>query len=87
MWRAIGAFLLIVGIAAGFALLCSFAQAQEATKTFSFTVTMQDLQVMSAGLDELPRKVSQPVVEKLQKQLLPQMKPASEPAKAAEEKK
>ena len=76
MWRAISAFLLIVGIAAGFALLCSFAQAQEAAKTFTLTVTNQDLQVLSAALDELPRKVSEPVVVKLQQQLVGQMAPS-----------
>jgi hypothetical protein len=49
------------------------AQAQE--KTFTLTVNARDLQVISAGLDELPRKVSQPIVEKFQQELLPQMKP------------
>lgn len=56
------------------------AQAQE--KTFTLTVNAQDLQVMSAGLDELPRKISEPIIQKFQKQLLPQMQPAKEPAKS-----
>jgi PBP1b-binding outer membrane lipoprotein LpoB len=56
------------------------AQAQD--KTFTLTVNARDLQVISAGLDELPRKVSQPIVEKFQQELLPQMKPVE--AKPAE---
>lgn len=67
--------ILILGAAL---LWAGSAQAQD--KTFTVTVTMQDLQVVSAGLDELPRKISEPVVEKLQKQLLPQMQPST-PAK------
>lgn len=55
-------------------------------KTFTLTVTGQDLQVLSAGLDELPRKVSDPLVQKLQKQLIPQMQPIEAP-KTSEEKK
>lgn len=50
------------------------AQAQ----TFTLTVTAQDLQTLSAGLDELPRKISQPMIEKFQKQLLPQMQPKAD---------
>jgi hypothetical protein len=74
-------------LAGGVLLFASAAHAQD--KTFSLTVTAQDLQVMSAALDELPRKISQPVVEKLQKQLIPQMQapePAKEPAKTDEKK-
>lgn len=66
--------ILILGAAL---LWAGAAQAQD--KTYSITVTMQDLQVVSAGLDELPRKVSEPVVERLQKQLLPQMQPDLRP--------
>ncbi len=63
-------------------LLAGQVHAQD--KTFTLTVTNQDLQVLSAALDELPRKVSQPVVVKLQQQLVGQMaaaEPAKEPAK------
>lgn len=61
-------------------LLWAFpAQAQDAAKTYTLTVTNQDLQVLSAGLDELQRKVSEPVVEKLQKQLIPQMQTVAPP--------
>lgn len=68
------------------AALALSAGAYAQDKTFTLTVTGPDLQVLSAGLDELPRKVSQPVIEKLQKQLIPQMQPpAVEPR--AEEKK
>lgn len=60
----------------GAALLWAGAvSAQE--KTFTLTVTAQDLNVLSAGLDELPRKVSEPLVQKFQKQLIPQMQPAA----------
>lgn len=58
----------------------TLAHAQEAAKTFTLTVTNQDLQVLSAALDELPRKVSEPVVEKLQQQLVGQMQAATPPA-------
>jgi hypothetical protein len=61
-------------IAAAALALASGASAQD--KTFTLTVTNQDLQVLSAGLDELPRKISEPLVEKLQRQLVPQMQPA-----------
>jgi len=54
------------------------AQAQE--KTFTLTVTTHDLQAISAGLDELPRKVSEPIVQNFQKQLLPQMQPKADKA-------
>jgi hypothetical protein len=65
----------------GAALLwAATAQAQE--KTYTLTVTGADLQAMSAGLDELPRKISEPIVQKFQKQLLPQMQPVE--AKPAE---
>jgi hypothetical protein len=65
----------------GVALLwAGSAHAQD--KTFTLTVTTQDLQVISAGLDELQRKVSEPLVEKLQGQLLPQMQPPAPPVVA-----
>lgn len=38
-------------------------------KTFALTVTEQELNVISAGLDELPRKFSQPLMTKLQEQI------------------
>ena|SRR3984885_3951195 len=56
-------------------LFAAPAMAQDAPKTFTLTVTSQDLNVLSAALDELPRKVSEPIVQKLQKQLIPQMQP------------
>lgn len=55
--------------------LSASAQAQDASKTFTLTVTAQDLSILSAGLDELPRKLSEPIVQKFQKQLIPQMQP------------
>lgn len=64
-------------------LLAASANAQDAPKTFTLTVTAQDLNVLQAGLDELPRKISEPIVQKFQKQLIPQMQP--EPAKPAEQ--
>ena len=77
---------LILALALG---ALSAAHAQD--KTFTLTVTNQDLQVMSAALDELPRKVSEPLVFKLQQQLAPQMTPAQaaepKPAAPAEDKK
>jgi hypothetical protein len=66
-------------------LFAGLASAQDAPRTFTLTVTSQDLNVLSAALDELPRKVSEPVVQKLQKQLIPQMQPVEAPK--AEEKK
>lgn len=63
-------------------LFAGAASAQDAPKSFTLTVTSQDLNVLSAGLDELPRKVSEPVVQKFQKQLLPQMQPVEPAAKA-----
>lgn len=69
---------LLLPLAAGALLWVGVAQAQD--KTFTLTVTNQDLQVLSAALDELPRKVSEPVVEKFQKQIMPQMVPPSQPA-------
>lgn len=56
-------------------LFASAASAQDAPKTFTLTVTAQDLSVLQAALDELPRKVSEPIVQKLQKQLIPQVQP------------
>jgi hypothetical protein len=65
----------------GAALLWAGAvQAQE--KTFTLTVNAQDLQILSAGLDELPRKISEPIVQKFQKQLLPQMQPKADAEKS-----
>jgi len=61
-------------------LWVGLAHAQD--KTFTLTVTTQDLQVLSAALDELPRKASQPVVMKLQQQLMGQMAPP--PAQATD---
>lgn len=72
-----------IPLLAGALLWAGAAHAQD--KTFTLTVTAQDLQALSAGLDELPRRVSQPLVEKLQKQLIPQMQP-QEPAKAEDKK-
>lgn len=72
--------LLFAALCVGF---CMPALAQE--KTFTLTVGQQDLQVLSAGLDELPRKISQPVIEKLQKQIIPQMTKPEE-AKSGEKK-
>jgi hypothetical protein len=73
---------LILALALG---ALSAAHAQD--KTFTLTVTNQDLQVMSAALDELPRKISQPLVEKLQHQLVPQIQaPKAEEPKAEEKK-
>jgi hypothetical protein len=63
-------------------LWATASYAQE--KTFTLTVTAQDLNVISAGLDELPRKASEPLVQKFQKQLIQQMQPEAKPA---EEKK
>lgn len=77
---------LLIPLAAGALLWAGAAQAQD--KTFTLTVTNQDLQVLSAALDELPRKVSEPVVVKLQQQLVGQMAPpaASAPTKAEDKK-
>lgn len=77
---------LLFPLAAGALLWAGVAQAQD--KTFTLTVTNQDLQVLSAALDELPRKVSEPVVVKLQQQLVGQMAPpaASAPTKAEDKK-
>lgn len=60
-------------LAAMVLLLAGQVHAQD--KTFTLTVTNQDLQVLSAALDELPRKVSEPLVEKFQKELVAQMTP------------
>lgn len=65
-------------------LVAGAASAQDAPKTFTLTVTSQDLNVLSAGLDELPRKVSEPLVQKFQQQLIPQMQPVE--AKPEEKK-
>jgi hypothetical protein len=71
-------------LACGAALLwAGIVHAQDA-KTFTLNVTQQDLQIMSAALDELPRKISEPVVEKLQKQLIPQMQPKADVPAAKE---
>lgn len=76
---------LLLPLAAGALLWAGVAHAQD--KTFTLTVTNQDLQVLSAALDELPRKVSQPMVEKLQRELMPQMTPPVAAESKAEEKK
>ena len=63
------------------------AHAQTAPeKTFTLNVTQADLNMLAAALDEMPRKVSQPLIERLQKQLLPQMQPAPEAPKTEEKK-
>lgn len=54
-------------------------------KTYTLTVTQADLNVLSQALDELPRKFSEPTIQKFQKQLGEQMKPVEAPK--AEEKK
>lgn len=50
-------------------------------KEFTLHVTAADLQLLQAALDELPRKFSQPLIEKLQKQIIEQVKPQEEPKK------
>jgi hypothetical protein len=61
-------------------LWAGVAHAQD--KAFNLSVSMQDLQAISAGLDELPRKISEPIVQKFQKQLLPQMQPKADAEKS-----
>jgi hypothetical protein len=68
-----------------FIALLFAAPAMAQDKTFTLTVTSQDLNVLSAALDELPRKVSEPIVQKFQKQLLPQMQPVEAPKAPAPE--
>jgi hypothetical protein len=62
------------------------AQTAPAEKTFTLNVTQADLNMLAAALDEMPRKVSQPLIERLQKQLMPQMQPAPEAPKADDKK-
>jgi hypothetical protein len=88
MRQALIALALIASLGLAF---ISFAQdvvrAQTAPeKTFTLNVTQADLNMLAAALDEMPRKVSQPLIERLQKQLLPQMQPAPEAPKAEEKK-
>lgn len=46
-------------------------------KTFRLTVTEQELNVLSAGLVELPYKVSAPLITKLQGQIGGQLRSAA----------
>jgi hypothetical protein len=49
----------------------------ETEKTFTLTVTEQDLNIISAGIAELPFKVSAALIQKLQGQINEQVQPTS----------
>lgn len=63
------AFLLVVGF---WMLAVSGARGQVAPandpQTYSFTFTAQDVNAIEAGLNELPRKLSEPVIQRMQNQ-------------------
>ena len=46
-------------------------------KTFTLTVTEHDAEVIGVALNELPRKMSEPVFAKLQQQIGQQQRPAA----------
>jgi len=54
--------------------------------TFYLEVNQQDLQVISAGINELPKKIADPLILKLNAQLNPQVQAKIDAAKSAEEK-
>lgn len=57
----------------------SVANAQEAPKQFTLTVTTEELQVIGKALEELPFKQSAPVMNKLNTQVQQQLAPTPKP--------
>jgi hypothetical protein len=43
--------------------------------TYTLTLTQEQLQVIAAGLGELPMKIAAPLVQEINKQIAGQMKP------------
>jgi len=56
-------------------LIFSSAVAQEPSRTFNFTITSEDLQVIGKALDERPFKEAAPVIQRLNQQVQSQVKP------------
>lgn len=67
----------------------SVANAQEAPKQFTLTVTSEELQVIGKALEELPFKQSAPMMNKLNTQVQSQINPTprAEPIPKPEENK
>jgi hypothetical protein len=68
-------WLLALALLVNHGMIADRAQAQDAPKEFTLTVTTPDLQVLSAGLAELPYKTVQPLMAKLQAQVIKQQQP------------
>lgn len=57
---------------------------QQQPREFDLKVAEQDLNAISQGLVELPWKVANPVIQRLNAQLQPQLQPAPEPEAPAD---